>query len=99
MTYNDDIIDRYVMGDRKVVVVDLEITSLDEQGFENWDPGQYESGQVLEVWPVGRSGEIRQHVRWDRGGPRLTVTNIVSGAATAAGTNLGTIRFRVVMDR
>lgn len=99
MTHDDTVVDSYVMGDRRVILVDLEITSLDQQGFENWDVNQYDSGRAREVWPVGRSGEIRQHVRWDRQKDSLVVSNIPSAQATAAGSSFDPIRFRVVMDR
>jgi len=62
MTNTDTLVDRYVMGDRVVAIVDVNITSLDTDGFENWDPGQYASGEVLSCWSVGAGvGRARNH--------------------------------------
>jgi hypothetical protein len=99
MTHTDNVVEDYVMGDRRVVVVDVNITSLDEEGFENWDPSQYEGGTAQEVWPVGRESGVRQIIRWDElDGERLHVTK-ANGTSEPAGNDVGRVRIRVVMDR
>ena len=99
MTHDDNVVDSYVIGDRRVVLVDVDITSLDVNGFENWDPAQYESGSVQGCWPVGRESGVRQIIRWDeQDSARLHVTK-ANGNLENAGADVGRVRMRAVFDR
>ena len=99
MTNTTRLVDRYVTGDRVIAIADVNITSLDTNGFENWDPGQYASGGVLACWSVGRESGVREIIQWDElDSNRLHVTK-PNGTNASAGADVGRVRMRIEYDR
>lgn len=99
MTHTVNILDSYVVGDRRAVVLDLNITSLDEDGFESWCPCDFATGEPVEVSTKGRQTGVREIITWDNDErDQLQITK-ANGQTAGAGTDIGKVRLKAVYDR
>ena len=100
MTHDIDSVDNYVAGDRRVVLVDVDITSLDRDGEEDLDFADETSiTRPLQRTMVGRdSGATQANLRWEFDNKIVRAVRF-NGNDVTAGTNMGVFRLRVEGDR
>jgi len=98
MTHNDVSTEEESYGSQEAVLHQIDITSLDAAGQENYQPStelNIPNGSKLGVVPVGQNETAYQY-HWDTDGQHLNVINSSDGGDAANNAATGEVRLLVV---
>lgn len=100
MTHSNSVVDSTVQGEYRVVIVDVNVTSLDSAGTEPWNPND-ELSQFDDYTAVTVSGteDTDNIVRYDHINENIVAHDPSDDAALDNNNDLGEVRLRVEGSR
>ena len=96
MTHSNTVVDSTVQGNYRVVIVDVDVTSLGSAGAESFNPND-EVGDVddYRACSVVSTEDATNIVRFDHLNDQIVAHDPSDDAGLDAGTDLGEVRLRI----